>query len=186
MGVKNWLVGAAILLPLAAHAQSTYSTVRLGTANLMPNASVPGVVIDCLTANFVATACGTNGTQGIPVTVVGGSSTGSSTPAVTPSYAETDASYTANQTATVPTGLGAVASRIELHIQNENTGSGAFACFNNSGTAAVSADGMSCAPGSLKLVAGQFYGADAPANVTPEAISIVCSGASCPLTIKVR
>ena len=93
----------------------------------------------------------------------------------------TDASVTASTTATVPAGLAAVATRFGLHVWNVGT---VTACMNYSAAAAVS--GTGCAAGSMPIPAGSAYLEDQPGNVSPEAISVVCAGASCPLTIKVR
>ncbi len=93
----------------------------------------------------------------------------------------TDASFTASSTVTTPAGLSAVAARVGLHVWNVGT---ATACLNY--TAAATASGGGCAPGSVPIPGGSAYLEDQPGNVSPEAISLVCAGASCPLTIKVR
>ena len=138
---------------------------------------------------------GANGTQADPATT-GTTSNGSlvaltkqvrnllSAPLPAQSTAWTDASYTATATASVPTGLVSVTSRIGLHVWNLNAAGGATACINY--TSAAAANGAGCATGSVPVVAGAAYFEDQPGNVSPEAISIVCAGASCPLTIKVR
>lgn len=92
-----------------------------------------------------------------------------------------DASYTAASTASTPAGLGAVASRTGLHIWNLGA---ATVCLNYTATAAAA--GGACTPGSVPVAAGSAYLEDQPGNVSPEAISLVCAGTSCPLTIKVR
>ena len=97
------------------------------------------------------------------------------------SGAWTDASLTATATAATPTALAAVAGRVGLHVWNVGS---ATACLNYTGVAAVSGSG--CAAGSVPIPAGSAYLEDQPGNVSPEAISLVCAGASCPLTIKVR
>lgn len=97
------------------------------------------------------------------------------------SGAWTDASLTATATASVPSALGAVASRTGLHVWNVGT---AVACLNYTSAAATAGSG--CAAGSVPIPAGSAYLEDQPGNVSPEAISLVCAGASCPLTIKVR
>ncbi len=97
------------------------------------------------------------------------------------SGAWTDASFTASTTAAVPTGLAAVALRYGLHVWNVGT---VTACMNYTGAATVSGNG--CAAGSVPIPAGSAYLEDQPGNVSPEAISVICAGVSCPLTIKVR
>ena len=97
------------------------------------------------------------------------------------SGAWTDASFTAGATASAPSGLGAVATRTGLHVWNVGT---ALACLNYTSVAAISGSG--CAPGSVPIPSGSAYLEDQPGNVSPEAISLVCAGTSCPLTIKVR
>ena len=97
------------------------------------------------------------------------------------SGAWTDASVTAIATAAVPSGLAAVAARTGLHVWNLGT---ATACLNY--TAAAAASGSGCAAGSVPIPAGSAYLEDQPGNVSPEAISLVCAAAACPLTIKVR
>ena len=97
------------------------------------------------------------------------------------SGAWTDASVTASASAAVPAGLAAVAARTGLHVWNVGT---ATACLNY--TAAAAASGSGCAAGSVPIPAGSAYLEDQPGNVSPEAISVVCAGAACPLTIKVR
>ncbi len=98
------------------------------------------------------------------------------------SLAWTDASTTATGAAAVPAGLSATPYRLGIHIWN--VGGTATACLNYTGTAALSGSG--CAAGSVPIPAGGAYFEDQPGNVSPEAISLVCAGASCPLTIKVR
>ena len=90
-----------------------------------------------------------------------------------------DASLVATNIASTP--VAAVASRTGLHVWN--TGS-LTACMNYTG--AASASGSGCAVGSVPIPGGGAYFEDQPGNVSPEAISVVCAGASCPLTIKVR
>ena len=97
------------------------------------------------------------------------------------SGAWTDASVTATATAAVPGGLASVASRVGLHVWNVGSST---VCMNYTGTATVSGSG--CAAGSVPIPAGSAYLEDQPGNVSPEAISLVCTGTSCPLTIKVR
>ena len=97
------------------------------------------------------------------------------------SGAWTDASLTVTTSASSPAGLAAVSSRTGLHVWNVGT---TTACLNY--TAAATASGSGCAPGSVPIAAGSAYLEDQPGNVSPEAISLVCAGASCPLTIKVR
>jgi hypothetical protein len=92
-----------------------------------------------------------------------------------------DASFTATGTATSPASLAAVSSRIGLHVWN--LGASAV-CMNYTSAAALS--GTNCAAGSVPIPAGSAYLEDQPGNVSPEAISFVCAGTSCPLTIKVR
>ncbi len=92
-----------------------------------------------------------------------------------------DASFTATGTASSPASLGAVASRIGLHVWN--LGASAV-CMNYTSAAAL--NGSACAAGSVPIPAGSAYLEDQPGNVSPEAISFVCAGSSCPLTIKVR
>ena len=93
----------------------------------------------------------------------------------------TDASATITNVATVPNGLGAVQYRYGFHIWNIGT---TTVCFAYSTTAAAAGSG--CAVGSVPVAGGAAYFEDYPANVSPEAISLVCAGASCPVTIKVR
>lgn len=93
----------------------------------------------------------------------------------------TDASVTAIATASSPASLAAVAARVGLHVWNLGT---ATACLNYAATAAASGGG--CAPGSVPIPGGSAYLEDQPGNVSPDAISLVCAGAACPLTIKVR
>ena len=97
------------------------------------------------------------------------------------SAAWTDASFTATATASSTAALGSVASRAGLHVWNIGT---SVACMNYTSAAVVS--GTGCAPGSVPIPAGSAYLEDQPGNVSPEAISFVCVGPSCPLTIKVR
>ena len=97
------------------------------------------------------------------------------------SGAWTDASVTATATAAVPSALVAVAARTGLHVWNVGSST---VCMNYSGTAVVS--GTGCAAGSVPIPAGSAYLEDQPGNVSPEAISLVCTTSSCPLTIKVR
>ena len=90
-----------------------------------------------------------------------------------------DASYAATAAASTP--VPAAAFRTGLHVWN----TGALtACMNY--TVAAAASGSGCAPGSVPIPGGGAYFEDQPGNVSPEAISFVCAGASCPLTIKVR
>ena len=93
----------------------------------------------------------------------------------------TDASFTATATANSPASLAAVAARVGLHVWNLGS---ATACLNYAATAAASGGG--CAPGSVPIPGGSAYLEDQPGNVSPDAISLVCAGAACPLTIKVR
>ncbi len=97
------------------------------------------------------------------------------------SGAWTDASFTATATASSPAGLASVAARTGLHLWNLGA---ATACLNYTATAVASGGG--CAAGSVPIPAGSAYLEDQPGNVSPEAISLVCAAASCPLTIKVR
>ena len=97
------------------------------------------------------------------------------------SGAWTDASFTATATAGSTSGLGSVTSRVGLHVWNIGS---SVACMNYTSPAAVSGSG--CAAGSVPIPAGSAYLEDQPGNVSPEAISFVCVGTSCPLTIKVR
>ena len=98
-----------------------------------------------------------------------------------PSSPWTDASATITNVAAVPTGLAATSSRYGFHLWNIGTST---VCFSYSTTAAAAGSG--CAVGSVPVVAGAAYFEDYPANVSPEAISLVCTVASCPVTIKVR
>ncbi len=97
------------------------------------------------------------------------------------SSAWADASFSAGTAASVPAGLAAVAARTGLHVWNLGA---ATACLNY--TAAAAASGSGCAAGSVPIPAGSAYLEDQPGNVSPEAISLVCAGSACPLTIKVR
>ncbi len=97
------------------------------------------------------------------------------------SAAWTDASFTATASATTPSALAAVAARAGLHVWNLGT---VTVCLNYSAMAVASGGG--CAVGSVPIPAGSAYLEDQAGNVSPEAISLVCAGASCPLTIKVR
>ena len=92
-----------------------------------------------------------------------------------------DASFTVTSTASSPAVLAAVASRIGLHVWNLGT---ATVCLNYTTTAQAS--GAGCAAGSVPIAAGSAWLEDQPGNVSPEAVSLVCAAASCPLTIKVR
>ena len=102
-------------------------------------------------------------------------------PAAARSAAWTDASTTATATAAVPPALAATTGRVGLHVWNLGA---ATACLNY--TAAAAASGSGCAAGSVPIAPGSAYLEDQPGNVSPEAVSLVCTGASCPLTIKVR
>ncbi len=97
------------------------------------------------------------------------------------SGAWTDASVTATTTAATPSALAAVSGRVGLHVWNVGT---ATVCMNYTSTAVAS--GTGCAAGSVPIPAGSAYLEDQPGNVSPEAISLVCTTSSCPLTIKVR
>jgi hypothetical protein len=97
------------------------------------------------------------------------------------SGAWTDVSFTATAAATTPAALAAVTSRTGLHVWNLGS---VTACLNYTSVAAVS--GSSCASGSVPIPAGSAYLEDQPGNVSPEAISLICTGTSCPLTVKVR
>ncbi len=97
------------------------------------------------------------------------------------SGAWTDASVTATATPTTPSALAAVGARTGLHVWNVG---GSTVCMNYSSTAVAS--GTGCAAGSVPIPAGSAYLEDQPGNVSPEAISLVCTTSSCPLTIKVR
>ncbi len=100
------------------------------------------------------------------------------------SGAWTDASFTATGAASVPAALVAVASRVGIDIENLNTPGGATACLNWTSAATVS--GAGCGVGSIPVYAGGARTWDQPGNVSPEAISLICAGTACPLTIKVR
>ena len=97
------------------------------------------------------------------------------------SGAWTDASFTATATSTSPSGLAGVSARTGLHVWNLGA---ATVCLNY--TAPASASGSGCATGSVPIMGGSAYLEDQPGNVSPEAISLVCTVAACPLTIKVR
>jgi hypothetical protein len=107
-----------------------------------------------------------------------------------PSAAWIDASLTATATANTPvsglypTALSTPAPRAGLHIWNVNAPGGATVCMNFTAAAAVSGSG--CAVGSIPIPAGAAYFEDQPGNASPEAVSLICAGAACPLTIKVR
>ena len=129
-------------------------------------------------ASQAVTNAGTFAVQDVAV-IAGVTSVAANTAAR--SSAWTDASFTASAAAAVPSGLAAVTLRYGLHVWNVGT---ATACMNYTGAAAVSGSG--CAAGSVPIPAGSAYLEDQPGNVSPEAISVVCAGSSCPLTIKVR
>jgi hypothetical protein len=107
-----------------------------------------------------------------------------------PSAAWVDASITATATlntpatGTYPAILASVAPRSGLHIWNDNSAGGATACMNYTTAAVVS--GTGCAVGSIPIPAGSAYFEDQPGNASPEAVNLICAGAACPLTIKVR
>ena len=92
-----------------------------------------------------------------------------------------DASFVATNVPTTPPALIATASRSSLWFANLGA---ATMCWNDHGTAAVSGSG--CAPGSWPIEAGSKLVIDEPALVTNGPISIVCVGATCPLTIWVK
>ena len=94
----------------------------------------------------------------------------------------TDASNTF--TATAATAVTSTGYRYGIHIWNVGS---ATACMNYTTAAVASTTTTSgCAAGAVPIAGGSAYFEDQPGNVSPEAISIVCTGASCPLTIKVR
>ena len=138
-----------------------------GTAVITPSAAAGASVV--AVANLPATQ------------VVSGTINVGALPAAARSGAWVDASATITATATVPLGLASVTSRVGLHVWNLGT---ATACLNY--TAAAATSGSGCATGSVPIAPGAAYLEDQPGNVSPEAISLVCTGASCPLTIKMR
>jgi hypothetical protein len=107
-----------------------------------------------------------------------------------PSAAWVDASITATATANTPatgpypTVLANAGPRSGLHIWNDNSAGGATACMNYTAAAVVA--GIGCAIGSIPIPAGSAYFEDQPGNASPEAVNLICAGAACPLTIKVR
>jgi hypothetical protein len=132
--------------------------------------------------NFPSTQSVTNaGTFAVQDSAVIASNAAIATNTAARSGAWSDASFTATGTATSPATLGAVASRIGLHVWNVGTSA---VCMNYTSAAAL--NGSACAAGSVPIPAGSAYLEDQPGNVSPEAISFVCAGSSCPLTIKVR
>jgi hypothetical protein len=53
-------------------------------------------------------------------------------------------------------------------------------------TSPAVASGTGCTAGSFPITPGSPHLEDPPGNVSPEAISLVCAAASCPLTITIQ
>ena len=138
-----------------------------GTAMITPSASAGASVVAIANLPTTQTVSGTVNVGTLPAAARSG--------------AWTDASATLTATATVPPGLASVTARIGLHVWNLGT---ATVCLNY--TVAAATSGSGCAAGSVPIAPGAAYLEDQPGNVSPEAISLICAGASCPLTIKVR
>ncbi len=138
-----------------------------GTAVVTPSAAAGASVV--AVANLPAT-------QAVSGTISIGA-----LPAAARSGAWTDASTTVTATAAVPPALAATSGRVGLHVWNLGA---ATACLNY--TPAPPASRARSPAGSVPIAPGSAYLEDQPGNVSPEAVSLVCTGASCPLTIKVR